>query len=79
MSQIQSTRIKNSYSVTTAQIEAIPLSCPMHDSVLWNAHPKVFLPIMKTGKATCPYCSAEYVLTDFDPNKSTDITDTESE
>jgi uncharacterized Zn-finger protein len=40
----------------------LPLSCPMPDMSLWNAHPRVFLPIEKTGKATCPYCSAHYVL-----------------
>jgi uncharacterized Zn-finger protein len=29
---------------------------------LWNSHPRVFLPIEKTGWAKCPYCSAEYEL-----------------
>ncbi|MCU0972309.1 MAG: zinc-finger domain-containing protein [Gammaproteobacteria bacterium] len=27
-------------------------------------HPRVFLPIEKTGQATCPYCGAQYVLED---------------
>jgi uncharacterized Zn-finger protein len=40
----------------------LPLSCPMREMTLWNAHPKVFLPIEKTGQAVCPYCSAEYIL-----------------
>lgn len=43
----------------------LPLSCPMPNMTLWNAHPRVYLPIEKTGKAMCPYCSATYVLTDF--------------
>ena len=40
----------------------LPLSCPMPGMSLWNSHPKVFLPIEKTGEAVCPYCSASYVL-----------------
>lgn len=44
----------------------LPLSCPMPDMAVWNAHPKVYLPIEKTGLATCPYCGACYTLTDFD-------------
>jgi len=40
----------------------LPLSCPMAGAELWNAHPRVYLPIEKAGRAKCPYCSAEYVL-----------------
>lgn len=40
----------------------LPLSCPMESMPLWNAHPRVFLPIKETGKAVCPYCGACYVL-----------------
>ena len=40
----------------------LPLSCPTDEMSLWNAHPKVYLPIEKTGKETCPYCGAVYVL-----------------
>jgi len=29
---------------------------------LWNSHPRVYLPVEKTGWAKCPYCSAEYTL-----------------
>jgi uncharacterized Zn-finger protein len=25
-------------------------------------HPRVFLPIEKTGEVTCPYCGAKYKL-----------------
>ncbi|WP_033227512.1 zinc-finger domain-containing protein [Rickettsiella massiliensis] len=45
--------------VTTRQL---PLSCPLPQDVLWNKHPKVYLPIAKTGRATCPYCGTTYVL-----------------
>lgn len=43
----------------------LPLSCPMPNMTLWNSHPRVYLPIEKTGKASCPYCGANYLLTDF--------------
>lgn len=42
----------------------LPLSCPTDDMVLWNAHPKVYLPIEKTGQETCPYCGTRYELID---------------
>jgi uncharacterized Zn-finger protein len=29
---------------------------------LWNAHPRVFLPIETTGEALCPYCGTRYRL-----------------
>jgi len=44
----------------------LPLSCPMPNKDLWNAHPRVYLPIEQAGYAKCPYCGAEYVLIDTD-------------
>ncbi|GAB7129504.1 zinc-finger domain-containing protein [Amantichitinum ursilacus] len=38
----------------------LPLHCPMPDMMKWNAHPRVFLPIEKTGEALCPYCGTRY-------------------
>lgn len=58
-------------------LQELPLSCPRAGVALWNAHPRVYLPIEKTGKALCPYCSAEYILKDFNANfidESDDIT-----
>lgn len=43
----------------------LPLSCPMPDMRLWDAHPRVYLPIEETGHVVCPYCDAEYFLKDF--------------
>jgi uncharacterized Zn-finger protein len=40
----------------------LPLHCPMPDMALWNSHPRVYLPIEKTGKALCPYCGTSYQL-----------------
>lgn len=42
--------------------EDLPLSCPLPSMTLWNSHPKVYLPIEKTGRVMCPYCGAEYIL-----------------
>ena len=41
----------------------LPLHCPMPSMLLWNAHPRVFLPIEKSGEALCPYCGTMYTLT----------------
>lgn len=43
----------------------LPLSCPLPTMRLWDAHPRVYLPIEKTGQATCPYCGSLFILTDF--------------
>lgn len=40
----------------------MPLHCPLPSQQLWNTHPRVFLPIEKTGEALCPYCGTRYVL-----------------
>jgi uncharacterized Zn-finger protein len=40
----------------------LPLSCPGNDRTLWNAHPKVYLPIEKSGQVSCPYCGCLYIL-----------------
>jgi len=43
----------------------LPLSCPLPSMALWNAHPRVYLPIETDGgKADCPYCGAHFVLVD---------------
>ncbi len=52
---------ENRYEVTQADL---PLHCPLDSMTLWNSHPRVYLPIEKTGKAKCPYCGADYVLKD---------------
>jgi uncharacterized Zn-finger protein len=40
----------------------LPLSCPTDDMILWNAHPKVYLPIEETGQEVCPYCGSRFIL-----------------
>lgn len=48
------------------RVKDLPLSCPMPGMYLWNSHPKVFLPIEETGEAKCPYCGAQYHMTETD-------------
>jgi uncharacterized Zn-finger protein len=40
----------------------LPLSCPLPGQEVWNLHPRVYLPIEKTGESLCPYCGARYLL-----------------
>ncbi len=40
----------------------LPLSCPTDEMTLWNAHPKVYLPIEETGMEVCPYCGSKFIL-----------------
>jgi uncharacterized Zn-finger protein len=49
------------YEVSRADL---PLSCPTPSMRLWNAHPRVYLPVEATGRAQCPYCGAVYTLVD---------------
>ena len=55
---------KRRYEITQADL---PLSCPPLDTRVWDAHPRVYLPIAELGEVKCPYCDALYILTDFIP------------
>ena len=43
----------------------LPISCPMPKHRLWDAHPRVYLPIEYEGRVVCPYCGSKYILKDF--------------
>lgn len=43
-------------------VDDLPLHCPTPSMMLWNTHPRVYLPIEATGEALCPYCGTLYVL-----------------
>ncbi len=59
--------MKRHYQVTQADL---PLSCPMPDMRMWDAHPKVYLPIKEKGSVTCPYCEAEFTLVERETNQA---------
>ncbi len=50
---------KPQYEITQ---QSLPLCCPLPTHRLWDAHPRVYLPIAKTNQVTCPYCGTEYIL-----------------
>lgn len=50
---------KTRYEVSRVDL---PLSCPSAHMRVWDAHPRVYLPIEESGVVICPYCDAEYVL-----------------
>lgn len=41
----------------------LPLTCPMPNMSLWNAHPKVVIGFGSSNEARCPYCGTLYKLT----------------
>lgn len=49
--------------------DGLPLSCPTPDMEVWNAHPRVYLPIHRSGEAMCEYCGTRYVLRDPEPDQ----------
>lgn len=60
----QATQIASNAKIYQISKTQLPLSCPTHDMILWNAHPRVYLPIEETGSAICPYCGAKFILRD---------------
>jgi len=55
----QTTNTQRHIEVTAKDL---PLHCPMPSMILWNSHPRVYLPVQNTGEALCPYCGTKYVL-----------------
>lgn len=56
---IQPASTRKQYIITERDL---PLSCPTKDMRVWDAHPRVYLPIETTGREVCPYCGAEFIL-----------------
>lgn len=48
--------------VVEVSADDLPLHCPMPNQSLWDAHPRVFLPVADKGQALCPYCGTLYTL-----------------
>ena len=55
---MQTERVKQRILEVTAK--DLPLYCPTPDMSLWDAHPRVYIPVDKLGEARCPYCSTLY-------------------
>ena len=41
----------------------LPLTCPMPNMNLWNAHPRVGISFSHGSEARCPYCGTLYKFT----------------
>ena len=54
----------NNENITQRYIEVaahdLPLTCPMPNSSLWDAHPKVAIALNHGGEVRCPYCGTLY-------------------
>lgn len=59
--ELDTASTQDEYEVTRSDL---PLSCPMPGQKLWNAHPRVYLPIEKSGEESCPYCGSKFRLVD---------------
>lgn len=57
---------ENSREVSITQHD-LPLACPRPGTPLWARHPRVFLDVLKTGMAVCPYCGTQYRFTGEKP------------
>jgi uncharacterized Zn-finger protein len=62
MTQIETQVTKQEVQKVTRK--DLPLSCPRPGEALAGLHPRVYLPIEKTGRAVCPYCGAHYQLSE---------------
>lgn len=40
----------------------LPLHCPTPSVKLWSSHPRVFIDVVSSGEAKCPYCGTVYKL-----------------
>lgn len=40
----------------------LPAFCPNPKMTLWNSHPRVYLEVVKSGSAACPYCGTVYKM-----------------
>lgn len=53
----------NAHRVHRVRPADLPVSCPLPEECLWNAHPKVYLPLdAEHPEAVCPYCGTHYIL-----------------
>lgn len=62
MSEHQAAGTPNERSTVEINRAQLPLHCPTPEMSLWDSHPRVFLPIEKSGRATCPYCGTAFSL-----------------
>jgi uncharacterized Zn-finger protein len=52
----------DSRGVVVVKPNQLPAFCPNPTMPLWSWHPRVYLDVVPTGKAMCPYCGTRYEL-----------------
>lgn len=59
----KATAIASAPQVIEISRKQLPLSCPNAGTNPAALHPRVFIPLKKSGeRISCPYCGAEYQL-----------------
>ena len=43
-------------------VSDLPVSCPPAGDRVWDAHPRVYLPLIDQKEVVCPYCATQYTL-----------------
>ncbi len=49
-------------AVVVLEAKDLPAFCPNPAMPVWSSHPRVFLDVVDTGEAKCPYCGTVYRL-----------------
>jgi len=49
-------------TVIAVRAADLPLHCPPPGDSLWNAHPRVYVPLQPGIESRCPYCGARYLI-----------------
>lgn len=49
-------------SAVMLEAKDLPAFCPNPAMPVWSSHPRVFLDVVDTGEAKCPYCGTVYRL-----------------
>jgi uncharacterized Zn-finger protein len=62
MSDVRNPSAPDPAAVVELDAGDLPAFCPNRRMTVWNAHPRVFLDVVHTGQAKCPYCGTEYRL-----------------
>ncbi len=50
------------HDVVKVRADQLPVYCPGPNAPLWSMHPRVYIDLGPTGRASCPYCGATYQL-----------------
>lgn len=55
---------QNTSCKVTIKSADLPVTCPLEGDEVWRMHPKVTVPLDRTNRYVCPYCSRIFELDD---------------